>query len=397
MKISLSNSNKKSIEIGLIRARRNGCLGKINRLESILLLSIDNMDYLDVAKLKGVQPSTIIKWVYFYTTQGLSGLLGLKNKKKKTKIRKGRKPRLSEIEISELKRIIDLGPQNYHKEFNSWTLMKIQVVVKTQFGKFISTSQLSRILKASGITHKKAKFKLSKQDEAARKTWIDKTFPRIVYAAKKEGAAILFCDEVGFSSSSDTTYTWSSKGKQVFIPHPGVSYTIKAFGAVDIISNKLTYHIPKKNLNTATFRDFLKIILKKYKEQKVYLIADNVGYHKSKELMNWLKPYDRKIDISYLPAYSPDFNPIEQLWKIMKQRFIYNSGMSNKKDLERRVLKMFRSTQTSFSRNSSFYQKWSHLVDELFRSKTLGFKVFKGKVTDFLLSLFSAKNVANAA
>ncbi len=52
------------------------------------------------------------------------------------------------------------------------------------------------------------------------------------------------------------------------------------------------------------------------------MIWDNGGYHKSEQILFFIK--GTKIMSHYLSRYSPNFNPIERLWKMMHEYVTYN-------------------------------------------------------------------------
>ena len=60
---------------------------------------------------------------------------------------------------------------------------------------------------------------------------------------------------------------------------------------------------------------------KAYPDKSIHLICDNGRSNKNKELAKYLEP---PVVIHYLPPYSPNLNPIERLWKIMREHVIYN-------------------------------------------------------------------------
>jgi len=57
------------------------------------------------------------------------------------------------------------------------------------------------------------------------------------------------------------------------------------------------------------------------------LICDNAGYHKSKKVKEYLT--DKKIELLFLPPYSPNLNPIERLWKFMHKIVTNNKYYAN--------------------------------------------------------------------
>ena len=51
--------------------------------------------------------------------------------------------------------------------------------------------------------------------------------------------------------------------------------------------------------------------------KKLVFIVDNVSFHKSMKLKKWLKKYSNLFIVN-LPTYSPEYNPVEQIWRWLK-------------------------------------------------------------------------------
>ncbi len=67
---------------------------------------------------------------------------------------------------------------------------------------------------------------------------------------------------------------------------------------------------------------------------------DNAPCHKAKITMDFLKKSD--IEVLYWPPYSPDINPIENIWALIKKKIIKeNFVINNQKDLVLSVEKLF--------------------------------------------------------
>ena len=54
----------------------------------------------------------------------------------------------------------------------------------------------------------------------------------------------------------------------------------------------------------------------------IYIICDNAGYYRSKVVQAYLQ--DSRITLVFLPAYAPNLNLIERLWKFFKKQVLYN-------------------------------------------------------------------------
>ena len=77
-------------------------------------------------------------------------------------------------------------------------------------------------------------------------------------------------------------------------------------------------------LNSEATISFLRKIEKSYpNKSKIYLFSDNAKYYKNKAVKEYLKK--SKIALNHLPSYSPNLNPIERLWKWMKECVLYNT------------------------------------------------------------------------
>lgn len=72
--------------------------------------------------------------------------------------------------------------------------------------------------------------------------------------------------------------------------------------------------------NGVTFWSFLKRLVAKYAPRKVFLIIDNAPSHNlPPEGKRWLAENRNKIELSRLPPYSPEFNPMEPVWKTTRK------------------------------------------------------------------------------
>jgi len=114
------------------------------------------------------------------------------------------------------------------------------------------------------------------------------------------------------------------------------------FGCVCPDSGKLVTHVAEKG-NTITFFTFLLIVSKAFEGKKVYtacfvrstsMVLDNVKFHKALRLQPILKRYAHRIELVFLPPYSPDLNPVERVWWLMRKEITHNRWV---KSMEQRI------------------------------------------------------------
>lgn len=75
-------------------------------------------------------------------------------------------------------------------------------------------------------------------------------------------------------------------------------------------------------MNSTLFTDYLGYLIDDV-EGKIFLVADRAKYHTSHETTLWLMDHKDRIELFFLPPYSPDLNPDEWVWKNVKHDNIY--------------------------------------------------------------------------
>lgn len=140
---------------------------------------------------------------------------------------------------------------------------------------------------------------------------------------------LLFEDEFSLSNTATVHYIWSKKGQQ-----PKVLCKQRqrerqtAMGSYNFETGQITVTFHQKG-NYQSFKKHLKKILKTYgSHSKIIMVVDNVRFHHAKLLRKWLLAKD-KLEIIYLPPYSPDLNPIERAWWYMRKKITHNRHLKS--------------------------------------------------------------------
>lgn len=110
-------------------------------------------------------------------------------------------------------------------------------------------------------------------------------------------------------------------------------------------------------LNVKTVIVFLRRLLMSTKK-KVFLILDNLRVHHAKKVKEWLKKQNNKIELFFLPSYSPEYNPDEYINKDLKLEMSKKPRARSEKELKNEA-----------SCYLSFLQKRKNKVANFFKHK----------------------------
>jgi len=132
---------------------------------------------------------------------------------------------------------------------------------------------------------------------------------------------------------------WSLKGRQPKIYTYGGRKRQPLIGAVDPIGGNL--HVALTDgLKTEQFQHFLEGLLARYLPSKrLVIVLDNARVHHAKQLSPFLESNKDRLELLFLPPYSPDLNPMEWCWKFLRKEVTHNTFFPNFKNLKREIVK----------------------------------------------------------
>jgi transposase len=122
--------------------------------------------------------------------------------------------------------------------------------------------------------------------------------------------------------------------------------TAHVFGAISLETRPRFHFQFAPVFNAQTFWEFLKLVLRRSR-RKVFLIIDNGPCHNLDEAGKaWLAANRARIQLFRLPPYSPEFNPIEGVWKQTKKRTTHNTFYRTTDERDAALTATFESFQT---------------------------------------------------
>ena len=132
--------------------------------------------------------------------------------------------------------------------------------------------------------------------------------------------------------------TWFPIGKQRIIPTYGKHEGVKLVGILDYETGHV-YVEEHKKYDAQVFLQFLKNVLEIYPTGKIVMILDNAKIHHAKLLQDFLDKNNDRLELMFLPPYSPNLNKIEELWGWLKDSVINNVFFHSREDIQKAVSK----------------------------------------------------------
>lgn len=158
---------------------------------------------------------------------------------------------------------------------------------------------------------------------------------------------VWFADEVFFEVCSKISHTWGPKGKKVVVKNNGSGGKDCVIGAINPCEGK-SFFLQWDWIDSRVVQKFLQDLSALYPDKKHIIIIDNASYHTNQGSNDY--PLPKNVELWFLPAYSPDFNLIENLWKKLRDDFFNNKFFKNIleiKDYVANILKnIMNTTQT---------------------------------------------------
>ena len=281
----------------------------------------------EVAKIVGATERHTSKIWQKYLREGNSAIkLGQRGRR-----HGGGRKLTNEQELEVKKLLVDKTPDQLKLPFALWTRDAVRLAIKQRCGTDLPLRTITDYLKRWGFTPQKPIKRAYEQNPRHVQQWLNTTYPVIAAQAKKEEAEIHWGDETGVQSGDYTAKGFSPRGKT-----PVVRVTAKRsrINMISSITNqgKVRFMLYSEKMASQMLIKFMSRLIKDA-PRKVFLILDNLRVHHGKKVKEWLEANKEKIEVFYLPSYSPELNPDEYLNGNLKNKIRSGIPARNEKDI----------------------------------------------------------------
>lgn len=261
----------------------------------------------EIAEITGLTTRTVYETIRVYKKGGMSAL------KPKTRGRKtGEKRTLSpEQEKEIIKTITEKNPDQLKMKCCLWTRDAVKQLIQDKYGINMPIRTVGQYLQRWGFTvQRPAKQAMNQKPEAVQQ-WLHETYPEIHEAAKEAGAEIFWGDETAVQNVANYARGYAPIGQTPVLKVQATKMHINMLSAISS-HGKVYFTFSKESINQDRLIDFFERLIKDV-GHPIFMILDNLRAHHSKKVTAWVEEHRSQLQLFYLPAYSPEYNPDEYL------------------------------------------------------------------------------------
>jgi transposase len=237
--------------------------------------------------------------------------------------RPGRPCRLTDKQKRRIPDFLWHGAEAYGFRGDVWTCLRVVDVLEEEFHVRYSKSQVSRLLKALGWTPQVPLTRAIQRDEAAIQRWQARTWPRLLQQARQEHRTLVFIDESGFYLLPGVVRTYAPRGMTPILREWQTRDHLSVMGGLTL-EGKIYMLVRQESLNGLHTVEFLTHLLR-VAGSRLLVVWDGSPIHRRKEVQEFLaQGAAHQIHIEPLPFYAPDLNPVEWLWRQLKEAELPN-------------------------------------------------------------------------
>jgi len=307
----------------------------------------EGMQQVEAIRVFGVGRTSIHNWLKAVRTGGRNVLKAGK---------RGRPPRsrLTGVQAATIVTLIeDRCPDQLKLPFALWTRQAVADLIERRYGLSLSVWTIGRYLKRWGFTPQKPLRRAYERDPKAVQQWLKRQYPGIRRLALKNKAEIHWGDEMGMRSDHQAGRSYGRKGHTPVIPGTGQRFGCNLISTVTG-RGRLAFMVFRERFAAPVMIRFLRRLLRQV-DRTIFLILDSHPVHLSRAVDRWVAKQKGRIQLFFLPGYSPDLNPDEYLNPDVKTNAVGRQRPEDRPQMLRQIRSYLRSTQRRPEKVKSYF------------------------------------------
>jgi transposase len=299
-RIKISATDAVKAEVGSQIKKQSNALLR-DRLRAVQLAFDGTRRYEDIARQIGRARSSVQLWIETFTAEGLEGLLSRKKAPGKASALQAAKVQ------ADMAQGLREGRWRTGPQFAAW--------IKEEHGIELCPTQTYYWLKKAGARLKVPRPVHTKKDEAAAAAFKEGLFDALCALNLPAGSRVRIwvTDEARIGLHDASRRCWALRGIRVVKPRQQEYEWSYVYGALEVVDGDSEFQmLPEVGLPLTG--GFFEQIVQSDPEAFHVVIYDQAGFH--------FRPGDERlaeqVRIIPLPAYSPELNPVERLWDVIK-------------------------------------------------------------------------------
>lgn len=281
-------------------------------------LRLQQRTWSEIASIVGVHLSTVMSWSRrFDIGSAADGALEVASAQRGRRFGQARTLELAdEVRLREI--IVEGPPSRLGLAYALWSRRAVQEAVKVKFGLDMPIRTVGEYLRRWGFTPQRpAKHALEQRPEQVRQ-WLEVDYPAIVKRARAEGAQVHWADETAVRQDTAWVRGYAPAGHTPLIEH-AAKRPRPAITMISALSNqgRVRFGFHDGAINAERFIGFMADLVHDT-PTKVFLVVDRLPVHRAGKVRQWVQDNKDRMELFYLPPYSPQMNPDEWLNRDLK-------------------------------------------------------------------------------
>ena len=276
------------------------------------------------AEIFGCGRSTVYGWLSAYNQRGERSFAVAKPTGRPHFLTKRRETQL-------VKWIVGKDPRQLQFDYALWTREMVRQLIVERFGVEMTRQGVGKLLHRLGLSPQRPLVRAYEQDPERVRRWKQEEYPAIHKKAKETKATIFFQDEAGMRTDHHAGTTWGRVGHTPIVRGTGQRRSLNMISAVSA-QGRLHFTFVEGKVNAEAFVSYLKKLLHDV-AGPIILICDGHPAHRAGKTKQFVAQTKGRLQLFFLPPYSPELNPDEWVWRNVKSGHVGKMAVRNVEEM----------------------------------------------------------------